>query len=337
MKPDASPKDIGRALVTGASGFVGRHLVEELLRLEVPLRVLLRDPDRAPWLKSLPVEVVRGDITEPNSLAAAVADVDTVFHLAAVDRPAHRSLESYRAINAQGSANLIDACRARDRIRCFVQASSVAVYGPGRPGVEHDESSRAEPSEKYAVTKLEAEGFALDAAAGGFPIVIARLEWVYGPHSPTTLKLFQRIAAGKLLLIGPCRNTHQPVWIGDAVDGLVKCALQPEPAGRIYNLAGPRAITVQQECSEVAAAVGVALPRPRLPLAPMRWAIRGAEILCSLWGAAPPVNSRQLDFFRVSRACSIERAKRELGWQPRYDFATGAGETAGWLRANGLI
>ncbi|MCP4766454.1 MAG: NAD-dependent epimerase/dehydratase family protein [Gammaproteobacteria bacterium] len=337
MNPPTTPGIIQKALVTGASGFLGRHLIEELLRLNVSLRALVRDPDRSPWLTALPVEVVKGDITDPDSLTEAVKNVDTVFHLAAVQKPAHLPWKTYSLVNAQGTANLIHACRSQGQIQQFVHASTVAVYGPCQTGVAYSESTTAKPIENYAITKLEAEKIVLEAAANGFPVVITRLEWVYGPHSFSTLKLFQKIAAKRLILIGPCKNTHQPVWVGDAIDGLIKCATLPNVLGQIYNLAGPQAITVQQECRYVASAVGATLPGPRIPLTPVHCIIRCSEALFALWGGAPPINSRQLDFFRSYRAYSIDKAKKELGWQPQYNFETGAEQTANWLKANDLI
>lgn len=332
--PDTRP--LGTALVTGANGFVGRHVVERLVADGVRVRALVRDPARVPWPGTLPVETVTGDITRRESLDPVVAGIDTVFHLAAVDKPADRPLSEYREINARGTGNLVAACLASGSPQRFVHASSVAVYGACPPGVEYDEMTEPAPIERYAVTKLEGEDF-VRAAANELSVVIARLEWIYGPHSSTTQKLFERIARRKMLLIGPGKNTHQPIWIGDVVEGLMACGRAATLHSPVYNFAGQRAITVEEEFATIADALGVTLPSVRIPMPLMQLAVTSAERLFGLWGGSSPVNSRQLDFFRISRAHSNRRAETELGWRPAYSYEDGVCETAKWLAKTGQL
>ena len=335
------PRCIRSALVTGASGFVGSYLVRQLAENGVRTRALIRSSPGLLSMEGEPVhgsvEIFTGDISDPDSLAGAVEGCDTVFHVAAVLGPAHLPLETYRRINAGGTSNVIRACRRCGGVERMVHVSSTGAIGPVPPHQVACEGTPPRPEDKYEITKLEGEEIALQASREGFPAVIARPAWVYGPGDARTLKLFRMIARRRFLLVGKARNKQHPVWIHDLVQGLLRCATVPGIEGRVYHLAGPEIMTVETLCRTAARAAGVSI----LPLRPPLW-LAGfpgylVEAVYSFLGGEPPIDHRKVNFFRVNRAYSILRAREDLEWEPRMTFEEGVRLTIEWYRRHHRI
>jgi len=325
------------ALVTGATGFLGSNLVRELTRRGIAVRAMVRNSKKieSPGMKG--VAWVEGDIATGRGLPAAVTGVDTVLHAAAVLGPAALRPADYRAVNVQGVKNMIAACQTAGCVERFVHVSSVGVLGPLKPRQKACEGTPPKPVDIYEITKLEGEMVALEAAENGFPAVIARPAWVYGPGDTRTLKLFKRIAHKRFFLVGKAQNKQHPVWIEDVVDGMIRCAVVPGIEGRVYHLAGPQSMKVQALCETVADAADVRLCRINPPYWLVMLAAYPLEWLFALWRGNPPLDHRKVDFFRVNRAYSIQRARDELGWEPKMKFSDGIARTLAWYRDNGDI
>lgn len=329
---------MNKVLVTGATGFVGGHLVDRLLKEGKDVRLLVRDSRKITGDILDQVDCIQGDILDKDSVKQAVDGVDTVFHVAAVLGPSYLSIDHYRAVNAESVRILIDACQmVQDSIRRVVFVSTVGVLGPLRDHETACEGTPPKPENKYEITKLEGELVALDAAKNGFPIVIARPAWVYGPRDTRTLKLFRMIARKRFFVVGPARNRQHPIWIGDLIDGLIRCAVTPGIEGRVYHLAGPDILSVKALCEHIANAVSVSLPAFSIPMWGVLIPAYLIEWLYSLWGGEPPVDHRKVDFFRVNRAYSIERARTELGWEPSVHFPDGIAQSIAWYREAGEL
>ena len=326
-----------RVLVTGASGFLGGHLAEMLAESGVAVRGLVRDPTRASFLEHTDVELVTGDIMDPETLGPALDGIDTVFHVAAVLGPAHLPDRVYREINVDGTRNLIEACRKSGGIQRFVFVSSVGVLGPLPAKGIACEGTPPQPQDIYEITKLEAEELVLKAAADGFPTVVGRPGWVYGPRDTRTLKLIRMIARRRFMLIGKARNKQHPIWVKDVVTGLIRCAVTAGVEGRVYHLAGPEVVRVEELCTKIAEATGVSLLGFQPPLWMIQIPALIIEKIYSIWGGDPPVDHRKADFFVINRAYSIKRAKAELNWVPGMKLRNGLEETVQWYRENGML
>ena len=332
-----TPRRPRSALVTGASGFIGGHVAERLLAEGVRVRALVRDPTRGAWLARQGAELCAGAITDPAVVDAAVRDVDTVFHLAAVVGPAALPLASFEAINAGGTRLVMDACRRCRSIERVVHVSSVAVTGGAPPGAAVTEDTPASPVTRYGITKWRAEQAAGDAARAELPVAIVRPAWVYGARSPGAIKLFQRIAARRMVLVGRARNTMQPVSVEDVVDALWLAATVPGIEGRTYQVAGPEPITSGDFCGEVARALGVPPPSLRVPMPAAMAAARLCEWLYPLRLGKPPIDRGKLGFFVNDQHHSTERAARDLGWRARIGVGEGIRRAVRDMRALGLV
>ncbi len=326
-----------RVLITGASGFVGGHLAEQLVADGVSVRALVRDPSKLPSGIATRCDIVQGDVLDESLFRRALENIDTVFHLAAILGPSHLSIARYRSVNAGSVDMLMRLSRSIRTIRRIVLVSTVGVLGPLNPREIACEGTPPRPENRYEVTKLEGEEIALAASRDGLPVVIARPAWVYGPCDTRTLKLFRMIARRRFAIVGSAQNRQHPIWIGDLIEGLVRCGTTPGIEGRVYHLAGPEIMTVESLCEQVAEAAGVRIPRFRIPLRAVLIPAYTIEWLFKLLGGEPPVDHRKVDFFRVNRAYSIDRARKDLGWEPTTLFRDGIARTLAWYRQNGKL
>ena len=174
-------------LVTGATGFTGGHLARALAARGDRVRALVRRA--APDLAAAGVELVTGDLERPETLPAALAGVDVVYHVAALYRQAGLPEATYRRVNAE-SAGWIVRAAAKAGVRRVVHCSTVGVHGD----IEHppaDETAPLRPGDVYQITKLEGERLAqLAAAESGVELVVVRPSGIYGPGDRRLLKLF---------------------------------------------------------------------------------------------------------------------------------------------------
>lgn len=332
-------RELGTCLVTGATGFVGSHLVRALIDRGETVKALVRDPDtdKAKQLAAAGATLVTGDITRWDTLKDAVESVSTVFHSAAVLGPAGLDPAIYDRINGQGVGQVINACRDAGTVGRFICVSTVGVLGPLPPKTRACEGTPPKPVDIYETSKLRGEEIALAEAANGFPAVVVRPGWVYGPGDTRTLKLFRMIAKRRFMMIGPADNKQHPIYIDDLIDGIIVSASTEGVGGRVYHLCGPEVMTVNDLCTRVAEAVGVKLFPFRPPVWAVRWPAWCVGKLFSLWGGDPPIDHRKADFFIVNRAYSIKRAKEELGWKPAIKFEDGIKKTINWYREHGKI
>lgn len=327
-----------KALVTGVTGFTGGHLARHLLRSGYAVRGLVRPESlaRARDLEQIGVEVVAGDLLDRASLGRACAGVDAVFHVAAAYRQAGQPGRRYRAINVEGTGDLLDAA-TRAGVRRFVHCSTGGVHGH----VAHlpaDEDAPLRPGDVYQRTKLEAEQLARDhGARTGLPVTIVRPIGIYGPGDLRFLKLFRGLARGSFPMLGSGEVYYHLTYIDDLVEGFRLAAERPQAIGRTYLLAGPRYTTLNELVGLVAHELGVRPPRWHLPVWPVWLAGALCEAVCVPLRVEPPIYRRRVEFYVKSRAFDISRARRELGYDPKVDLEAGIRLTAAWYRSQGLL
>jgi nucleoside-diphosphate-sugar epimerase len=324
-------REIKLVLVSGASGFLGRALARKLLSLGFAVRALVRSSQKAEILSQWGAEIVLGDIRD-SAIQSAIAEVDTVIHCAAVIGPQSLRREVFHSNNVEGTWNLVEAFKNSRHLQRFVHISTVAVVGAIDPRNPAREETPCRPLDVYAETKLLAEQVILEAARKGFPAVIARPMWIYGSGSSVTTNLFRKIALRKLPMVGSARNTMQPIAIQDAVAAVLRCAETIDIEGQVYNIAGSEILTIRSMCQIIAEAMGTTLPTVRVPLSAAILLAAVSESLFPILSMTPPLTRKKLEFFRVNNSYSIERARRELDWNPQVTFQQGAREIAEELK-----
>ncbi len=300
------------------------------------VRVLVRAaPDEA-RLAQQGACVVHGDLRDEAALRSLVQGVEAVIHVAAVYRTAGHPDSYYREINVGGTRRLLDAAGAAG-VQRFVHTSTVGVHGDVQT-VPADEDSPFAPADIYQVTKVEAERLALELGRErGLPVVVLRPGAIYGPGETRLLKLFRLIAHGVYALVGDGRPFYHPVFIDDLVSAYLLALEREAAVGQAFIVAGPRYISQRELAETIARHTGGRILPFRVPVMPLRWLAAACEGMCVPLGLEPPLHRRRVEFWTKSRAFSIEKARRVLGYEPRVDLEEGVARTvaayrqAGWL------
>jgi len=294
------------AAVTGGSGFVGRALVERLLRggAYSEVRVLTRGKPVAAGALA-----VRADLTR-DPLEAFVAGASVVFHCAGE----LRDEAAMRALHVDGTRRLLDA--ARGRVARWVQLSSVGAYGRSRREGVIEEDAPLDPAGEYETTKVEADRL---VAAAGIASVTLRPSIVFGPGMPNrSLHQWARaIERGWFATIGDGGAIATYVYVEDVADALVACA-QGERASGVYILSDDRPL--ERFVAAMAAALGRPAPSRRLPEAPLRLAARAFG-----WLPGFPLTASRLDALTRRVSYPSRRIRDELGFRCAVSIEAGLG------------
>jgi nucleoside-diphosphate-sugar epimerase len=326
------------ALVTGATGLLGTHMVERLERDGWNVRALVRDTVRASALSRAGVELVAGDVLEPGDVARASVGCQVVFHTAAAVTP-RGGWEAFRRPNIDGTRNVIAA--AASASARLVHVSSVAVYGNAAryrgAGVRTDETTALPPLPEhafYARSKRESEALVLDAhAAGRLWATAVRPDVIYGRHDrhfvPGVARLLRH---GIAPIVGTGRTTLAIVHAENVVDGMIRAAATDAAGGRAYNLANDYDTTSEEFFRLAGVGMDVRLRMLRVPY-------RVAKSVMGVMTFVAPlvvgsrfnaIASASLDFLSRDNPFTSERARRELGWDPTVHPRDGIPDAFRW-------
>jgi nucleoside-diphosphate-sugar epimerase len=325
---------MSQILVTGGNGFVGRHVVSALLERGDSVRVLALPGEETGALEEHGVTVHRGDIRDPDSLAAPMETVDRVLHLAAMMH-VWRPMAEYHAVNVTGTENVCRAALAAG-VRRFVHMSSSSVYGValGRPA---DESFPLSPfPDPYPVTKAAGDvAVQRMIARDELPAVIVRPDQIFGPGDHLHFgRTADRLRAGRGVIVGPGANALPLVYVSDVVQGLLLALDHDRAVGRAYNITNDRPLTQKQFMQATARAVGARPPRLQLPYRALYGAGYVAERLAKRPNARvrPPITRLGVAFLGTDNRYAIGRARRELGYEPRVELREGVRLAGAWYR-----
>jgi len=325
-----------RVALTGASGYTGGRLLAALRARGDEVAVLARPQSVSDRMRSLASRVVEGVLGDVAAASRLVEGVEAVVHVAAVYRTAGHPDSYYREVNVVGTERLLEAA-ARTGVRRFVHTSTVGVHGHvERPPA--DESAPFAPGDIYQVTKAEAERLALDFhRRRGVPVAVVRPGAIYGPGETRFRKLFRAIARGRYAIVGTGQTFYHPVFIDDLVDGFLLALDRPEAVGESFLMCGPSYVSQADLAALVAKHTGGRVLPFRIPARPIQWAGDLVEAICVPLGLEPPLHRRRVDFWTKSRAFTIEKARRLLGYAPKVDLDEGIARTAAWYREAGWL
>jgi nucleoside-diphosphate-sugar epimerase len=336
-----SSRDVGtlpedRVLVTGATGFLGRSLVDRLLRAGVPVRALVRSQAKASQLRRQGVEVVVGDMGDEEALKTAVDDVAMVFHLAGKLYDPSEPAGEYRTTHVDGTKRLIEHARRQPRLERFVHCSTTGVLGTtgDRPA---DENAAIRPTNVYEATKAEAESAVRAACEDGFPAVVARPGLVYGPGDLHLVGFFRSVLKRQFRPIGRAAVLLHPIYIDDMTEAFLRCGTRPAALGECFNIAGPNRVSLEQLAIAIAEAGGTKPPSGRIPLPAARAVAALGDVLPPRLRRSAPLTTSRLDFLTHSRVYSVAKAERFLDFVAPTDLATGIAESMAWYRAHGYL
>ena len=326
------------ALVTGAAGFLGSHVIKDLVAEGQPARGLVRTEEQAAALRSQGTEAAVGDVRDPAAVAAAVNGVDVVYHCAAATGGRYGHDEIY-AINLGGTRNVLEALRQAGKGR-LVLVSSLNVLGTCNLDNANEEFPCRRASDPHADVKIDAEQLALDFHRRyGVDVTIVRPALVYGPGERNIPRLLDTIRRGKFAFIGSRENLIPMLHVSDLVQALRLAAAAPQAAGKIYHVTDGQATTAAQFIGYLAELSDCPPPQKVLP-----YAVPYAACLVFEWlrrlhltTSSGPINRVGLRFLGTSRSVDITRARQELGYAPCVTFREGIAATVRTiLQENGM-
>ncbi len=329
-----------KALVTGATGFVGSTLCEELLRRGIETRTLMRKTSSLSNLGAASVQPVYGDLRSPEGLEEAVKDVDIIFHVAGV--VAALSREAFFAANAQGTRNLLEAAaRQSTKPRRFVYVSSLAAAGPSSPEKEACEGDACRPVSDYGASKLGGEEAVLEYK-DRLNVCIVRPPAVYGPRDKGVMTFFQAIDKGLLPLLGlerPDPRRYSFVHVDDLVQAITLAGLaETMESGEIFYASGDGVYSWEEAMRLIAKGMKRKTIPLRLPIPVMKVAAAGCSAFSRVSGKVLPFSLDKIKEIEAPAwSCSNEKAKKLLGYQPYWTLEKGFAQTAEWYKENGWL
>jgi len=320
-------------LVTGATGFIGSHLVELLLTKKYAVRCLVRKTSDTGWLKGLNVEYVHGDLFDHEALRKAVAGVDYVYHSAGVTKA--KKKEAYYRGNSEGTKNILDAViRHHPHIKRFVQISSQAAVGPSPTKEPIAEDTPAHPLTTYGKSKWLAEE-ECHKVASLIPITIVRPPVVYGPRDKDVFEFFNTMRKGLQPMVGFNEKLVSMLHVGDVVRGFVMAGESEQAAGQTYFISS-RKMHGWREIGDIARNVmSVRALRVRIPESAV-FVIAAFAELFALTSAKPALINfeKARDMVQNYWTASGEKAKRDFGFEQQISLADGVRDSVEWYNKN---
>lgn len=326
----------GPVLVTGGTGFVGSHLVELLVSKGHEVTCLVRDPGNIRWLKGQKVRLVQGDCGDRDSLAAAVRNAATVYHVAGLTKAARR--RDYYEVNHIGTRNLLDVCAHHGpNLLKFVLVSSLAAAGPAQADRPVKAADTPHPVSDYGRSKLFAEEETLKFK-DRFPVVILRPSAVYGPRDTDVFELFRWAAKGYILDMSGGERFLNWCYVKDLAEALLMAGEQSVPSGSVYFVAEDRIHSMTGFQKALQESGGVTAKVIKIPVWAGHLIGLAAEAAGFLSGRASIINRQKVrEAAQQYWTCDLDRIRIDLGFRAAMPLAQGLAITWKWYRENGWI
>lgn len=334
-----------KALVTGATGFIGSRLCEDLVRQGIDVRVLARNPSafQSPDHR---VRVVSGDLSNRASLDRALEGIDLVFHLAGLTSAVQ--VDDYFKTNAEGTLSLLEAVDSRvqsgSTIQRFIYVSSLAAGAPSTSMRPHTEFDPPAPASSYGKSKRAGEDHVI-RFKNRFPVVVIRPPMVFGPRDKQLLMLAKVIKKRLVVEVAGSnperKKYYSMIYVEDLVHGILKAAFSESALKQenpVYYLADPKIYSYDEIVNAMMKMIGVRALHLKIPFVVAQcvaWSLQG---LSRITGKSYPMNPDKLHDLKPDYwICSTERARNELGFETRYDLEKGMRETIEWYLKEGWL
>ena len=312
-------------LITGATGFIGSHLVGELLEKKEKVRVLVRKTSRTERLEKLGVEICYGSLEDIDSLIKATKNIETVYHLAAMLGSPEITYNQLYEVNVKGTENLIKAC-TKNKAKRFVYISSVAAMGPTKNMA--DETTKCNPNTDYDKTKYFSE---LAVKKSELDWTIIRPTMVYGPGEiKNKAKMFRLIQKGFFAIIGNGKNLMSLVYVDNLIKGIILAGESKSSVKQTYIISDRNPYTMNEFVTAIARQEKVRTPFH----IPVWLAYLGAFCfrIISFFGIPQLLSVDRIKNMTMNHSFNISKAINELGYNPNISLEEGIKKTVQWYK-----
>lgn len=327
---------MAKAFITGATGFIGSHLADELIKKDYEIKCLVRKTSNTKWLKGKPVEFVEGDLFSEDVLKKALTGADYVYHVGGVTF-AKKKEEFYRG-NVDATKSLLEACyKFNPGIKKFIHVSSQAAVGPSFDGKPIDETRDYHPLTTYGISKVEAE----KAVIGYFDkmkCAIVRPPAVYGPRDYAIFEYFKSMNRGLQPLIGFDNKLVSLIHGVDLVRGFILAGEAEASSSNIYFISSEKFYNWRDVGEMTAKLLGRKTVRLVIP----HFAVKTTAFFSEVFGFFSPKpvilnREKARELTQAYWICSIEKARRELGFKESFTLEEGFKNTIEWYKKEGWI
>ncbi|NPV12038.1 MAG: NAD-dependent epimerase/dehydratase family protein [Ignavibacteria bacterium] len=321
------------SLVTGASGFVGSHLVDKLLSLNHQVRIIARKESKLKWVDPSRVEIFTGDYSDINFLRDAVKNVDYIFHVAGVIKS--KKKEGYYKGNVEVTKNLLSAVKKENpNLKRFLFVSSQAAAGPSPEGFAKTEDMECNPVTTYGKSKLMAEN-EVKKFTGIIPFTIVRPSAVYGPRDPEILMFFQTLKKGIQPMVGFREKYVSLVHVSDLIDGILLAAFSDRSINQTYFISSEKGYGWEEIGNISSEILGKKVIKIKIPHFVVYLVAAISQTLSLFSKEATILNlEKAREMVQSSWVCSVEKAKKELGYNQKISIEEGIRETINWYLEN---
>lgn len=319
------------SIVTGASGFVGSHLVDKLLAEGHHVKCILRSTSSRKWLKDKDVEIIDCGLFDREKLKKELTNVDYVFHIAGVVK-AKREDEYFKG-NVESTRVLLEVVsEVSPNIKRFVITSSQTACGPAINGIPCNEETKEHPITTYGRSKLAQEQLA-KSFMNKIPITIVRPPAVFGPRDTEVYLVFKTYKAGLYTLIGFDNKQLNLIHVKDLVDGIYLASASENSINKIYFVASELLYTWPQVGTAIRKAMGKGAITLRLPHSLVYTVAAIAQFFAMFSSKAATFNlEKARDFVQANWTCDVSRAKNDFGFSQKINLDEGIKETIDWYR-----
>lgn len=325
-------------VVTGATGFTGKHLVRALCDTGATVRAIARESSNLDELNDLPIEYFTGEVFDQETVQRACTGCNYIFHVAAAFREAKIGDDVYWNVHVQSTQHLAQAALTQKSFKRFIHVSTMGVHGHIEKPPANEEY-RFAPGDQYQETKVEAELWVREfASTEQLPLTVIRPAAIYGPGDRRLLKVFKMAQMRVVPMLGfGCKGLYHLIHVDDLVNFMILSATLEKTLGEVYICGAEDSISIEQMIRVIAEKLGTSPKFMRLPVTPFFVAGDMCEWICKPLGIEPPIYRRRVAFFTKDRSFDTSKLRSHTGYKYVHSNESGLTELTNWYREEGWL
>jgi len=322
-----------RVLLTGATGFIGSHLAEKLVKCDFDVLCVVRKTSDISHLKTLKLTIKEGNLSDANSIKKVLDGVDIIIHNAGITKA--KKIEEYFRVNFDCTKNLLESAREiLPDLERFIYIGSQAGVGPSPSEKPIDETFPPKPITPYGMSKLEGEKITMEYSKA-FPVTVIRPTAVFGPREKDIYFYFKVINKRLMPFLGSFDPLISLVYVKDLVESIVLSATHPDAVNQIFFVSDNRQYKWSSVAEKIASALKRRCLRFRIPFLILKGAAYISEFTAFLQNKPALLNRYKIrELCNPYWVCSSEKITNLLGFKSQWDIDRAIIETAEWYKEN---